>query len=149
MAGVVEPRLTAAEYLIDPRVLIALVGLLAGLIWSVRRREPLLLCLAVPVVLLIPALNQRWSPILASRYIMPLVPLALVTMAGLIVALLTRRTTGPSGIWAGLVGVAAVVAVIQLGGLWLYYQAEIAAGRSNDGPWRMIQLVQEQADRSR
>jgi hypothetical protein len=63
---------------------VALVGLVAALVWSIRRREPLLVCVAVPVVLLIPALNQRWSPILASRYIMPLVPLAMVTIAGLI-----------------------------------------------------------------
>src|SRR4051812_1674393 len=80
-AGVVDPRLTAAEYLIDPRVLVALVAVLAAVVWSVRRRELLLLCILVPVIVLIPALNQRWSPILATRYIMPVVPLVLVTIA--------------------------------------------------------------------
>jgi hypothetical protein len=40
-----------------------------------------------------------------------------------------------------IVGVAAIV---QLGGLWSYYGTEIAAGRSNDGPWRMVRLVEEQ-----
>ena len=143
-AGVVEPRMTAAEYLVDPRVLAALAGLVAALAWSVRRREPLLLCLAVPVVVLIPALNQRWSPILASRYIMPLVPLALVMIAGLIVALARRRGAGPRVAWGASLGVAGLVALVQLGGLWLYYRTEIAAGRSNDGPWRMIRLVEEQ-----
>lgn len=143
-AGVVEPRMSAAEYLVDPRVLVALVGLLAALVWSVRRREPLLLCVAIPVVLLIPALNQRWSPILASRYIMPLVPLAMVTIAGLVVALASRRASSPTVARGAALGVAGLVAVVQLGGLWLYYQTEIAAGRSNDGPWRMIRLVEEQ-----
>src|SRR4051794_41286304 len=42
-ARVVEPRLTAAEYLIHPRLLVALLALIAGLAWPVRRREPLLL----------------------------------------------------------------------------------------------------------
>jgi 4-amino-4-deoxy-L-arabinose transferase-like glycosyltransferase len=143
-AGVVEPRLTAAEYLVDPRVLLALVALIAAIVWSVKRREPLLICVAVPVVLLIPALNQRWSPILASRYIMPLVPLALVMIGGSIVALVSRRATRPPVSWGSALGVAGLVALIQLGGLWFYYQAEIAAGRSNDGPWKMIRLVEEQ-----
>lgn len=143
-AGVVDPRMTAVEYLVDPRVLITLAGLLAALVWSVRRREPLLLCLAVPVVVLIPALNQRWSPILASRYIMPLVPIALVMIAGATVALAARRGSSPSATWATALGVAGVVALVQLAGLWLYYQTEVAAGRSNDGPWRMIRLVEEQ-----
>ncbi|HZO30223.1 MAG TPA: glycosyltransferase family 39 protein [Chloroflexota bacterium] len=143
-AGVVDPRMTAVEYLVDPRVLITLAGLLAALVWSVRRREPLLLCLAVPVVVLIPALNQRWSPILASRYIMPLVPIALVMITGATVALAARRHSGPSAIWATALGVAGVVALAQQGGLWVYYQTEVAAGRSNDGPWSMIRLVEEQ-----
>jgi hypothetical protein len=143
-AGVVEPRLTAAEYLVDLRVLVTLIGLLTALVWSVRRREPLLLCLAVPVVVLIPALNQRWSPILASRYIMPLVPLALVMIGGLIVSLVGRRTSTPMATSIAALGVAGLIALVQLGGLGLYFQAEIAAGRSNDGPWRMIRLVEEQ-----
>ena len=143
-AGVVDPRMTAAEYLIDPRVLVTLVGLVAALAWSVRRRELLLLCVALPVILLIPALNQRWSPILASRYIMPLVPLALVMIGGLLVALTVRRTT-PSWVPFGpTLAIAGLIALVQLGGLFLYYQTEIAAGRSNDGPWRMIRLVEEQ-----
>lgn len=143
-AGVVEPRMTAAEYLVDPRVLMALTGLLAALAWSIKRREPLLVCLVVPVVVLIPALNQRWSPILASRYIMPLVPVALVMIAGLIVAVTEWRASRHGVRWGAALGAAGLVALVQLGGLWVYYQAEIAAGRSNDGPWRMIRMVEEQ-----
>lgn len=143
-AGVVDPRMTAAEYLTDPRVVVTLAALLAALVWSARRREWLLLAVAVPVILLIPALNQRWSPILASRYLMPLVPLILVTLAGTIVALAGRYARTPA-MAAGLaVGVAGLVALVQLGGLWLYYGAEIAAGRSNDGPWRMVRLAAEE-----
>ena len=145
-AGVVDPRMTAAEYLVDPRVLVALVGLVAALVWSVRRREPLLLCLAVPVVVLIPALNQRWSPILASRYIMPLVPLALVMVGG------TDRGAGEPatganprrGVGAARSGWPGWSRWSSSAGSGSYYQTEIAAGRSNDGPWRMIRLVEEQ-----
>ena len=36
------------------------------------------------------------------------------------------------------------MALVQLGGLWSYSLTEIGAGRSNDGPWRMVQLVEEQ-----
>jgi 4-amino-4-deoxy-L-arabinose transferase-like glycosyltransferase len=148
-AGVVDPRMTAAEYLVDPRVIVALVGLVAALAWSVRQREPLLLCVALPVIIFIPALNQRWSPILASRYIMPLIPLALAMIAGMLVALMrgrpvTRTATSRPGQFGPAVVVALVVAAVQLVGLWGYYGAEIAAGRSNDGPWRMIRLVEEQ-----
>jgi hypothetical protein len=143
-AGVVEPRMTAAEYLIDPRAVAALVTLLAALVWSVRRGEPLLLCVAVPVVIVVPALNQRWSPILASRYIMPLIPLVLVTIGGLIVALAARRASVPFVSFRPALVAAGLVSLVQLVGLWLYYETEIAAGRSNDGPWRMIRLVEEQ-----
>jgi hypothetical protein len=41
-------------------------------------------------------------------------------------------------------GAAGVVAIVQLAGLWVYYGTEIAAGRSNDGPWRMVRLAEEQ-----
>jgi 4-amino-4-deoxy-L-arabinose transferase-like glycosyltransferase len=142
-AGVVEPRMTAAEYLVDPRVLAALVMLVAALVWSAKRRDPLLLCVALPVVLLIPALNQRWSPILASRYIMPLVPLVLVTIGGLVVALVVRRASSSFVPFGPALAATGLVALVQLGGLLAYYNAEIAAGRSNDGPWRMVRLAEE------
>src|SRR5262249_28030920 len=115
--------------------------------------ELLLLCLAVPVIVLVPALNQRWSPILAARYIMPLVPVILVTVAGLLVAIvrhgkLSMRPsisgitgTGRGYEVAALTGLWLLVALIQLGGLWSYYAVEIGAGRSNDGPWRMVEQV--------
>jgi hypothetical protein len=99
---------------------------------------------------LIPALNQRWSPILAARYIMPVVPLALVMIAGLLVELGERlgsargRLPSPVGAWGVPLVAAGLVAAVQLGGLWAYEQAEIAAGRSNDGPWRMVRLADEQ-----
>ena len=143
-AGVVDPRLTAAEYLIDPRVFVTLVALLAALVWSVRRRELLLICVAIPVVVLIPALNQRWSPILASRYVMPLVPLLLAATAGGLVALVGSRTSGVRTTWGVALGAAGLVVLVQLAGLWSYYGVEIAAGRSNDGPWQMIRIVDEQ-----
>jgi hypothetical protein len=126
---------------------VTLVALVVALGWSIVRREWLLLCVALPVIILIPALNQRWSPILASRYIMPLVPVALVVVAGLLVTLTNRRlpaSAGPFMTWAPALGVAAVVGMVQLGGLWVYYGTEIAAGRSNDGPWQMIRLVEAQ-----
>jgi hypothetical protein len=75
---------------------------------------------------------------------MPLVPLALVTIAGLLVAIIGRRAASPGVVTALAGGVAAIVAVIQLGGLWWYYGIEIAAGRGNDGPWQMVRLVEEQ-----
>jgi 4-amino-4-deoxy-L-arabinose transferase-like glycosyltransferase len=149
-AGVVDARLTAAEYLVDPRVLVALAGLAAALVWSARRREPLLLCVSVTAVVLIPALNQRWSPILASRYVMPLLPLALATVGGMLVCACAglgragSRVTESGAPRAAAPAVAGLVAVAQLVGLGHYYQAEIAAGRSNVGPWQMIQVVEEQ-----
>ncbi|MCC7369370.1 MAG: glycosyltransferase family 39 protein [Chloroflexi bacterium] len=146
VAGVVDPRLTAGAYLSDPRVLVALVGLVAALTWTIWRRDWLLLCVTLPVVILVPALNQRWSPILAARYIMPLVPLALVVLAGMLMMLAARYPAArtPGAVWATVGGVAAVVGIVQLGGLWAYYGVEIAAGRSNAGPWQMIRLVDEQ-----
>ncbi|MGE3270321.1 MAG: hypothetical protein AB7P40_16325, partial [Chloroflexota bacterium] len=96
---------------------------------------------ALPVILLIPALNQRWSPILASRYIMPLIPLALVTVSGMMVDVLSGRLRTATQVWGAAAGVAGLVAVVQLAGLWSYYGVEIAAGRSNDGPWQMVKMV--------
>lgn len=143
-AGVVEPRLTAAEHLADLRMALALLASVAALAWSVQRRAWLLLFVAVPVVLLMPALNQRWSPILAARYVMPLLPLLLVALGGMAVALTGRRARGEWAAAVGAVGAAAVVAVVQQAGLGAYYRDEIAAGRSNDGPWRMVRLVEAQ-----
>ena len=144
VAGLVDPRLTAAGYLIDPRFAVMLVLLLAAIVWSVRQRDLFFLFIAVPVIVLVPALNQRWSPILAARYIMPLVPLALVVLADLLVVLTGRLTSRPVAAVGVAIGVAAVIGLVQLGGLRQYYAAEIAAGRSNDGPWQMVQLVDAQ-----
>jgi 4-amino-4-deoxy-L-arabinose transferase-like glycosyltransferase len=155
-AGLVDPRMTAAEYVFDPRFVVVLAAIVAALVWSVRQRDLLFVCLAVPVIVLVPALNQRWSPILASRYIMPLVPIILVSVAGLLVALVRRRRGGlrpTPGTIPGIdstyeivavAGIGALVALVQLGGLWSYYATEIAAGRSNDGPWRMVEQVDAQ-----
>jgi hypothetical protein len=146
IAGLVDAPLTVAEYLVDPRFLLALLALLVAVVWSARQGEPLLICVALPVIIMVPALNQRWSPILAARYIMPLVPVALVTIAGLAVALAQRwrQAPGPVIEIGSVIGLGAVVALVQLGGLWSYYGTEIAAGRSNDGPWRMAELVDTQ-----
>jgi hypothetical protein len=80
---------------------------------------------------------------------MPVLPLALVMVGGLL-ADLGGRFDGPlpspvrgRGARAAL-AVVGLVAVLQLGGLWSYYGTEIAAGRSNDGPWRMVRLAEEQ-----
>ena len=54
-AGVVDPRLTAAEYLVDPRVLVALVGLVAALVWSVGGASCCCSASRCPVIVLIPA----------------------------------------------------------------------------------------------
>ena len=126
-ASLVDPRLTAAEYCSIPRFAVVLVATVAALIWSVRQREWLLLCLVVPVIVLVPALNQRWSPILAARYIMPLVPIILVSVSDLLVAIVRRyrvsnRTAfaafpgGGSAYEIGVVaGLGLLVTIVQLG----------------------------------
>lgn len=77
-----SPSVTPLEYVQDPRIVVAYALLVVTWGSAVRRRQWLVLLVTLPTLLLIPCVNQRWQPILASRYIMPLLPLLLVTFGG-------------------------------------------------------------------
>lgn len=143
-AGVVDPRPTAAAYLLDPAVGVAVLALVAALGWSAWRRQWLLVLVAGPMLLLLPALNQRWQPILAARYLMPLLPLILVAVGGLVGEVVRRAAWRPPLAWGAVLAIVGLATAVQLVGLRDYYRAEITAGRTNDGPWQMIRLVQQQ-----
>jgi 4-amino-4-deoxy-L-arabinose transferase-like glycosyltransferase len=87
-AGELEDGKSPAEYAQDPRVVVYPVLGLAGLVWLARRGQPVLLLALLPAILLPPLFNGQYKPILAGRYLMPLVPvlfvgigLGLVTLA--------------------------------------------------------------------
>jgi len=144
MSGVVEPRLTAAAYVEDPRIVAAFAVLGLTICWAVVRRQWLLLLIAVPMLVVIPALNQRWQPILAARYLMPLLPLIAVAVGALLAQEARRHFRRPAAQWGVGLTVVGCVAVVHLLSLHGYYRAEIAAGRTNDGPWQMVWRVLDQ-----
>jgi 4-amino-4-deoxy-L-arabinose transferase-like glycosyltransferase len=143
-AGVVDARLTVTEYLLDPRILVAVLAVGAAVWWSVRRRQWLLLLVAVPMFVVLPALNQRWQPILASRYIMPLIPLLCVVLGGVAADTLARRGWRPVASWGVALAVVGLVMGVQVVTLQTYYRAEAAAYRTNAGTWLVRRLVLEQ-----
>ena len=142
-AGVVDARLTVAEYLFDPRMLVGAVAIGAAVWWSVRRRQWLLLLVGVPMLLVLPALNQRWQPILAVRYIMPLIPLLCVVIGGIAGDMLPRRGWRPVASWGVALAVVGLVVGVQLVALQAYYRAETAAHRTNAGTWLVRRVVLE------
>ena len=159
LGGIVEPHLTIWSYLANPLFLLFGALTIVALAWSARRGEPLALLVVLATLAILPILNQRWSPILASRYLMPVVPICLVAIGGLLVAVARRLAARRSsldgrpldgrqraGRAAGVVPVALAgfVSLVQLALLWQYYGVEIAAGRSNDGALRMVSLIDEQ-----
>ena len=109
LAGVVEPHATVGPYLLSPLFLLFAVLTVGALAWSARRGEPLALLAVLAALAILPVLNQRWSPILASRYLMPLVPVCLVAIGGLAQFAAAQLVVGSAGGHRGRVRSSAVV----------------------------------------
>ncbi|HYU18434.1 MAG TPA: glycosyltransferase family 39 protein [Chloroflexota bacterium] len=149
VGGAAAARPTALAYLADPMVVVSTGLAVASIPLAAREGQPLPLLTVVSALALLPPLNQRWAPILEARYLMPLLPLVVAAMAGLLTRVPSpklRRGTAcraSTSFSPGLI-VAVVLAGAQLAALGGYYRDEIASGRSNEGARRMIAWVAEQ-----
>ena len=109
-AGELEDGKSPAEYLQDPRVMAYPIIGLAGLAWAAGRGRPILLLALLPAILLPPLFNGQYKPILAGRYLMPLVPVLFVGVGLGLAALARGLNARPWGFIRG--GLLALLALL-------------------------------------
>jgi 4-amino-4-deoxy-L-arabinose transferase-like glycosyltransferase len=113
-ASLIEPpRSTALEYLAWPAFWLYAAVVLIGLLWPLRRGEPLPALLAGSFLLLLPIFNAKYEPVFNGRYLMPVLPLVFagVGLAAADAAAAVGRLAPPRRWLAGL-GLAAVLALL-------------------------------------
>jgi 4-amino-4-deoxy-L-arabinose transferase-like glycosyltransferase len=100
-AGELEDGRAPAEFVQDPRVLAYPIIGLAGLAWAAGRGRPILLLALLPAIFLPPLFNGQYKPILAGRYLMPLVPVLFVGVGLGLAALARGLNARPWGLICG------------------------------------------------
>lgn len=80
VSGAIEEREDAAEFLTDPWVTVPALLALAGLAVMVRARAGWLVLAVLVAVLVPPAFNGKYRPILDGRFLMPLLPVLFVAL---------------------------------------------------------------------
>jgi hypothetical protein len=81
VAGAVDVRRDAADYLGDPTVWLYGSLLAVGLVWGAMRGSAFPLLVTIPYCLLLPLVNAKFEVIPNGRFLAPLLPLAYPTMA--------------------------------------------------------------------
>ena len=122
-------------------MLLALIGL--GLL---VRRGGLLLALAVlSVVAVLHYFNQRYGPILSGRYLIPLLPIAFLTIGCSVVAgcqwLGTKATAWRLRLRLASAVIGLGLILFPLLPLYWYYQEALADGRTNQPLYELIEAV--------
>jgi 4-amino-4-deoxy-L-arabinose transferase-like glycosyltransferase len=143
LGGAIDARAWPAGYLLDPAVLLASALALAGLVWQARRGNPLPLLLVISCLLLLPAVNPKFRTLISSRYVMPLAPLLLASLAGpLAAALWSPRQAGAARLLHWLALAATLVLLIApLAPLSRYYARAFAEGDTNQRVYRLADEV--------
>jgi 4-amino-4-deoxy-L-arabinose transferase-like glycosyltransferase len=144
VGGAVDQRAGWPAYLLDPEVLTVAVLAGAGVVLAARRGEILPLTATVSFLLILPAANPKFTTLITSRYLMPIVPLlfacaslALVTAVSFIRC---RRPEWRTGALIVGVGVAVVLAIVPLVGLARYYDRALSRSDTNE---RILRLTSE------
>jgi len=167
VSGTIEEREGPADFLTDPWVLAPAGLALAGLVVAARQRAWWLLGAVLLAVVLPPAFNGKYRPVLDGRFLMPLVPILFVAI-GLAVASMLRglitsaarvgeprtgtaptltasrafRRLVPSG---GLVALGIAVTLLVAGPLFQlrgFYESSIEDGSSNSLYLQTLHLVE-------
>ena len=115
LGGAIDTRETAGEYLLDLPVVLGTTLALAGLVALTRRGNPLPLLLTLCCLVLLPAVNPKFRTLVSSRYLMPLLPILLAALVGVLSPLVAGRL--PPGWWnrrRRLVRTTAVLAALIL-----------------------------------
>ncbi len=143
LGGALEDRGSRIAFLTDP----ALIGLaclvIVALLVLAERGQPLALAVCAAVVLLMPVVNSRYTPLLSGRYLTPLLPVCYAGV-GVLLALLARRAFragGPRS--AAIVALAPVLVVggYSLGQLGALYERMENTGRTNVVIWRTMDAI--------
>lgn len=81
LGGAIDARSAPWGYVLDLPVLLGSGLALAGLAYLARRGSPLPLWLSVSFLALLPAVNPKFNTLVHSRFVMPLAPVLLATLA--------------------------------------------------------------------
>lgn len=107
-ASLVEPRPSWRDYVFSPSFWLYGGVLLGGLVWPLRRRNPLPLLGGASFLLLLPLFNGRFEPIFDGRYLMPVLPLGFAGFGTLV----NDAWRGVAGRWSRPVFSVAVAALL-------------------------------------
>ena len=152
LAGAVDPRRTAADFLLDPGLWPIALLAAAAVVWHWRRSNPLPGLLVASMALILPLFNDKYAPILNGRYLAPLLPI-LYAATGALLATALQRFSG-----AGLAGnswlqpprLVGQIAVLVASGFLLlhpllylraYYENELRIGRTNAAFFETLQKM--------
>ena len=146
LGGAADQRSGWPEYLLDPAVIITTGLSAAGLLVLARRHIWMPLFATLGFLLMLPAANPKFTTLITSRYLIPIVPL-LFTCAGLGVVWLfqvgSRRWPGrrPAIQMIGAL-VVAVLLVLPLLGLGRYYERALSRTDTNERILRFTAEIQ-------
>ena len=153
LAGAIGDRRDAEVQLTDPSVRVWIVLAPVALVVAARLGVWLPVLLVLPFVLILPAFNANFDPLLEGRYFMPLVPI-FATVVALLLAVswrklgrVTIQPTGAAVARALLAGAAALVLVASpMVALRVYEQAALAEG--GNAPYYELadRIVRERQD---
>jgi glycosyltransferase AglD len=146
LGGAIDTRQTASEYLLDLPVLLGTTLALAGVVALTHRGNPLPLLLTLCCLVLLPAVNPKFGTLVSGRYLMPLLPIFLAALAGVLAPLVVGRL--PAAWWnrRGLARAAAALAALilllaPLLPLSRYYQRAYATADTNVRAYALVASV--------
>jgi 4-amino-4-deoxy-L-arabinose transferase-like glycosyltransferase len=141
LGGAVDTREAVTAFVLDPLVLLGSCLALGAIVWSARRGNWLPLLLTLSFLLLLPAVNPKFRTLVTTRYIMPLVPILLAAVGGLLATWL--RAGEKADRRQRLVALLCVLllALGPLPALTRYYQRVFATADTNERPYALAALV--------
>jgi hypothetical protein len=144
LGGAVDQRSGWIAYLLDPSVLVVAGLATAGIVLATQRGVLLPVAVTASFLLILPAFNPKFTTLITSRYLMPIVPL-LYACAGLALAAAVPAVADRRPAWrmtVPLVGVAIGLALVLLPlvALGRYYDRTLVRSDTNE---RILRLTAE------
>jgi 4-amino-4-deoxy-L-arabinose transferase-like glycosyltransferase len=141
LGGAVDTREAVTAFVLDPLVLLGSLLGLGVIAWCARRGNWLPLLLALSFLLLLPAANPKFRTLVTSRYVMPIVPVLMAAIGGLLASWLwaDRKADRRQRLVALLCFLLLVFG--PLPALTRYYQRVFATDDTNERPYALSALV--------
>jgi hypothetical protein len=144
LGGAADQRSGWLDYLLDPGVIAVAALAVAGVVLAARRGLVLPLAASASFLLLLPAVNPKFSTLLTSRYLMPIAPLlfacAAVALVLVVRAAILRRPAWQPRLRVAGVAVSLLLVVLPLLALGRYYERTFSRSDTNE---RIMRLTAE------